>query len=298
MNKTPKYNPFWRVCLPFILYMIIQAVVQLIVSFALVAINTEELAKVYATLSEMPTEAELTTVIASMTTIMMEVILERYVEITGIIALCTIPIMAVFFRNDRKREKELNLPVNLKASAKKYVFLPILGIAICLGFNCLIMMTNLAFLSGSYLESSGLFYSASFPVQIVCIGIIVPISEELLFRGVIFKRFREVARFKKAALFSALIFSLIHTNMLQMIYALVLGMFLAYVYEKYGSFKAPVLLHISVNIVSLVCTELQILDLLYAIPMIMAIAVVICAFVGAVMFIQIQKIKEKEYSVE
>lgn len=291
MNKTPNYNPFWRVCGPFILYTVIQFVAQIIVSLVLVVSNTDELAKAYATLSEVSTDAEWTAAITSMTSYMMKVMLEHYVEITGVIALCTIPVMAVFFNKDRKREQ--NLLVNLKAPAKKYIFLPILGFAICLGFNCLIIMTDLAFVSESYLSSSSLFYSASFPIQVVCIGIIVPISEELLFRGVVFKRLREVVDLKKAALVSAIIFALIHSSFLQMVYAFVLALFLAYVYEKYGSFKAPVLLHISVNLVSLICTECKILDLLYAVPMLMAIAVVVCAFIGALMFILIQKIKEK-----
>lgn len=291
MNKTPNYNPFWRVCGPFILYTVIQFVAQIIVSLVLVVSNTDELAKAYATLSEVSTDAEWTAAITSMTSYMMKVMLEHYVEITGVIALCTIPVMAVFFNKDRKREQ--NLLVNLKAPAKKYIFLPILGFAICLGFNCLIIMTDLAFVSESYLSSSSLFYSASFPIQVVCIGIIVPISEELLFRGVVFKRLREVVDLKKAALVSAIIFALIHSSFLQMVYAFVLALFLAYVYEKYGSFKAPVLLHISVNLVSLICTECKILDLLYAVPMLMAIAVVVCAFIGAVIFILIQKIKEK-----
>lgn len=293
MNKTPKYNPFWRVCGPFILYMVIQFVVQLIVSFVLVALNTEELAKVFATLNETSTDAELTAAITSMMSIMMEVVLDRYVEITGIIALCTIPVMAIFFRKDRLREKEQNIPVNVKASARKYVYLPILGIAVCLGFNCLIMMTNLAFSSESYLSNSALFYSASFPVQIVCIGIIVPISEELLFRGIVFKRLREFVSFRRAVVFSAFVFAMIHSSFLQMVYAFVLAWLLAYAYEKYGSFKAPVVLHISVNLVSIVCTELQILDLLYAVSILMGITVVICAFAGALVFIQIQKINEK-----
>ncbi len=293
MNKTPKYNPFWRVCGPFILYMAIQFVAQIIVSLFLVVGNADELAKFYATLNEVATDAEWSIAITNMTSYMMEVILEHYVEITGVIALCTIPVMAVFFKKDRKREQEQNLMVNLKAPIKNYILLPILGCAICLGFNCLIIMTNLAFTSESYLSSSNLFYSASFLVQIVCIGIIVPISEELLFRGVIFNRLHEFAGFKRAAVFSAFIFALIHASYLQMIYAFVLALFLAYVYEKFGSFKAPVLLHICVNLVSLVCTEWKIFDLLYAVPVMMAITVVICACIGAIMFIQIQKIREK-----
>lgn len=121
----------------------------------------------------------------------------------------------------------------------------------------------------------------------------MPISEELLFRGIVFKRLREFVSFRRAVVFSAFVFAMIHSSFLQMVYAFVLAWLLAYAYEKYGSFKAPVVLHISVNLVSIVCTELQILDLLYAVSILMGITVVICAFAGALVFIQIQKINEK-----
>lgn len=293
MNNTPKQNSLWRVCGPFLLYWGVQVIAQVIVSCILVFFNSEEIAGAYTALSANPTEAEMNEVITNVMTMMMDIVMKYYVEITAFTALCTIPVMYLFFRKDRKQEIKASTPLNLKAPAKQYLWIPVLGTALCLGFNCLIIMTNLAFLSESYQETSSLFYSASFLVQIVGIGLVVPIAEELLFRGIIFKRFRETTGFKWSAICSAIIFAVIHSSMLQLIYTFILGMFLAYVYEKYGSFKAPVILHVCVNIVSIICTELQILDLLYAIPMIMAVTIVVCAFVGSVMFLQIQKIQEK-----
>ena len=43
--------------------------------------------------------------------------------------------------------------------------------------------------------------------------------------------------------------------MVQVIYAFVLGIFLAYVYEKYGTILAPVCLHVVVNLASLLITK-------------------------------------------
>lgn len=301
MNKTPKGNPFWRIVRPILIYWVVQIVALIIVSFVLVSVSSEEIAALYATVSEHATEAELENVIANMSAIVMELVWKYYVEITSFIALCTIPVTYYFFRKDRKAEIEAGISINQKAPAKQYVLIPVLGTALCLGFNCLILMTNLAFLSDSYQQTSSLYYSASFPVQLLGIGIIVPLAEELLFRGVVYKRFRENAGFKSAAIFTALFFSMTHASLPQMIYTFVLAMFLSYVYEKYGSFKAPALLHMCVNIVSLVCTKLKILDLLYAIPISMAITIVVCAFAGAVMFIQIQKIeiqKQEEKTIE
>lgn len=292
MNKTPGSKQFWRVCGPILLYWGITVVAQIITGCILVIFNAEEIAEIML-IGNNPTDAEMEAALMSVTASMTEVILKYYVEISAVTSLCTIPMTVYLFKMDRKNEVQMNTPVNKKAPLGKYIWIPILGCAVCFGFNCLILMTDLAFLSESYVETSSLFYSASFPVQIVCIGVITPLAEELLFRGIIFKRLREHAGFKVAALCASLFFATIHGSMIQMVYTLILGMFLAYVYEKYGSFKAPVLLHISVNVISLVCTELKILDLLYVFPMAMAVSIIICAFIGAVMFVQIQKIDEK-----
>ena len=89
-----------------------------------------------------------------------------------------------------------------------------------------------------------MYLFGSICVQIVGLGIVTPLAEELMFRGVLFGRCREQMGFYRAAIWSSLFFSMIHGNMIQMVYALALGMFLCYAYEKFGSLKASVLLHI------------------------------------------------------
>ena len=97
----------------------------------------------------------------------------------------------------------------------------------------------------------------------------------------------------KAALLAALLFSISHGNMVQFIYTFVLGVFLGYTYEKFGSFKAPVVLHIVVNMISLILTDTGALTWLSDEPLRMGIVTVICAFAGSAMFVLIQKINEK-----
>lgn len=293
MGKTPNSKSFWRVFGPILAYLGIMMAAQMIVGFVLIFLNAENIAELLMTLSSDATQAEIDAIYMNVTLSITEIAMKYYVEITTVAALCTVPVTAILFRKDRKNEIVNNIPVNRKAPLSRYILIPILGFAVCFGANCLIIMTNLAFVSESYQEASNLLYSASLPVQILCIGIIVPMTEELLFRGLVFKRFREITGFMKAAVGSTVFFMVIHSSLPQMIYTFLLGILLAYVYEKYGSFKAPVLLHITVNMVSIICTELRVLEILYAIPVIMVAAIVICAFVGAIMFILIQKIDEK-----
>ena len=235
MGKTPNSKSFWRVFGPILAYLGIMMAAQMIVGFVLIFLNAENIAELLMTLSSDATQAEIDAVYMKVTLSITEIAMKYYVEITTVAALCTVPVTAILFRKDRKNEIVNNIPVNRKAPLSRYILIPILGFAVCFGANCLIIMTNLAFVSESYQEASNLLYSASLPVQILCIGIIVPMTEELLFRGLVFKRFREITGFMKAAVGSTVFFMVIHSSLPQMIYTFLLGILLAYVYEKYGS---------------------------------------------------------------
>ena len=58
-----------------------------------------------------------------------------------------------------------------------------------------------------------------------------------------------------AIVVSALFFGLFHLNVVQGLYAFIIGLLLAYVYEKYKSIWAPILFHVAANSVSIFLTE-------------------------------------------
>lgn len=283
---------FWRLAGPLLLYWCIQFAAQVVAEMVLIIPYAGEIVSA-ASWKDTMTDADLQQAMVQMTVSAAEIFQRYYVQIFAVTALCTIPLTAFLFRRDRKRERELALPQNRMAPVWKYVWILILGIVVCIGVSCLSVMTDLAFTSKGYQETSEVLYSAGFFVQIVCLGIISPISEELMFRGVLFKRIRERCSFMQSALGASVLFAVIHGNMVQILYAFGLGMLLAYVYEKYGSFKAPVFLHIAANITSLICTETGVFDWIVLSPERMAVSVILCAFLGAVMFVLIQRIEEK-----
>ena len=67
-------------------------------------------------------------------------------------------------------------------------------------------------------------------------------------------------------------------------------MMLAYVYEKYGSVKAPILAHITANILSVVGTQFQWFDWLFKDPMRVGISTVLCAFITSSIYVMIQRL--------
>lgn len=70
-------------------------------------------------------------------------------------------------------------------------------------------------------------------------GIAAPLSEELLFRGILFERLRMALPFFWAALGSAAFFGLVHGNWAQGIYATLMGLILAWLYEKKNRLWEP-----------------------------------------------------------
>lgn len=74
-----------------------------------------------------------------------------------------------------------------------------------------------------------------------------PVAEELFFRGVLYGALRTRLPWAAAIGVSALLFSLIHTNVLGLVPILVLGALLAYVYEQTGSLLPAIAIHVAHN---------------------------------------------------
>ena len=218
-----------------------------------------------------------------------EAIARYQVEIMMLSALGTIVLTGILFARDRKLEQKAGVVLPERASLSKYWTVVIFGISGCIAATCLMAMVQLAFYDEQYQQAAQITYSAGFLVQIIGLGIVIPIAEELMFRGILYKRFRERQGFWYSALWSALLFSFIHSNTTQMIYAFLLGVLLSYLYEKFGSFRAPVVLHILLNTGSVVFTELGVFHWIAGSPVRMAGAVIAGAFLCSVMFVVIQR---------
>lgn len=215
------------------------------------------------------------------------------VLVDGIATAVTIPIMFFMFHRDRVKEKVMGVVQPEKAKAWKYFAVIGIAVALCVGLNCLIIMSGLSPRDEAYQETMTVMYSAPMLVQVICLGILAPVCEELVFRGLMFKRLRAQTGFLLAAIYSTTIFAVIHGNMVQIIYAFVMGMVFAYVYEKYGSVKAPILAHIGANMVSLVCTELDSFGWMLEDPIRIKVVTIVCAAIASSMYVFIQRIDEK-----
>lgn len=222
-----------------------------------------------------------------------EVLLHYTTEIQGIAALATIPVMAFLYYKDRKRERLNGVVANKKAPLVQYLPMLVMAGMLNIALNNLIMVGNLASYSTEYRETTEAFYSSPLAMQILCLGILVPIAEELVFRGLMYRRMREDTGVVLSIIYSAVVFGVIHGNMVQILYGTAMGLMLAYVCEKYGTVAAPIAAHITVNLVSILVTYFNVYNRIQENILIVGVVTVVCATGAACMFLTVQRIDEK-----
>ena len=103
---------------------------------------------------------------------------------------------------------------------------------------------------GTYDNTKEILNNSSYFMLIITTAIIAPISEEFMHRGVVYNRFKRICPPVLAAIISSIIFGIIHMNFVQGPYAFLVGLAAVYVYERYKSIIAPIILHVTANSVS------------------------------------------------
>lgn len=93
-------------------------------------------------------------------------------------------------------------------------------------------------------------------IGILYVVIMGPIAEELVFRGVtFFYARRATGRFWLANTIQALAFGIMHMNLVQGIYAFFIGLVLGWIYERFHSLYASILVHILFNLLGTLVLE-------------------------------------------
>ena len=89
-------------------------------------------------------------------------------------------------------------------------------------------------------------------LSLFIISIIVPIIEELIFRGFFYDAVKLLTNDVIAIIFTSLAFAIAHVDFRQMLYALFAGFFLAYIRYKYKNVIYTILMHLLMNMITLV----------------------------------------------
>ena len=125
---------------------------------------------------------------------------------------------------------------------------------------CIILLSvGLSILSGYVVEhlinvfngykqvSNNIRQGMSSPLGLLSGIVLIPIFEEILFRGLIFNELRKNINLVASVIIAALIFGMAHGNILQGIYASLLGVVLTLVYYWTKSLVASIIAHMTYN---------------------------------------------------
>ncbi len=147
-----------------------------------------------------------------------------------------------------------------------------------------------------YRMSSGVAIDSWFAFGMAMLGIVIlpAFSEELVFRGIVFQGLKRYG--KAAAIFgSALLFGIMHMNVVQFIYAFQCGLLLGLVVYKTDNIKYGIIMHGLSNLISVVVTfatsgmtdsQLTESPLVVALSLVMFAVSVLCLALGLVYFLK------------
>lgn len=168
-------------------------------------------------------------------------------------ALLCIPVYYQIYQKDLKEagEEKKNIPFTTKDMAVVICA----GAALALFMNDLLMLTPLPQLFSGYEETNEILASEGMLLQILSAGIFACIVEEVSMRGIVYLRMKRYWGKRRAMVFSALVFGLYHMNVVQAVYAFVLGLFFVWVYERYDNLWASCIAHMSANLLVLLLSE-------------------------------------------
>lgn len=128
--------------------------------------------------------------------------------------------------------------------ALRYLALAVFAVASVVFFNTLVSLSGLAGRSAAFQETARNQYAVSLGMGLILYGGVSPVVEEVVFRYLLYNRLRRAqGRVAFGVMASSFLFAVYHGNIVQGVYAFVLGVLIACAYCYFDSFLAPVLFH-------------------------------------------------------
>lgn len=137
------------------------------------------------------------------------------------------------------------------------IFLAVLYIVLLGPLVTLCNAITMLFVDNTATEILTVVSEISFGGMFFFVGLLAPVCEEIVFRGILYTGFRKKGTPMQAILWTAVLFGLFHMNLNQMVYAAVLGIAFGLLREATGNIWAGIIGHISINSYSVFLYYLQ-----------------------------------------
>lgn len=126
----------------------------------------------------------------------------------------------------------------------RYAVLAVFAAASVVFFNTLVSISGLMERSAAFQETARSQYAVSLGMGLFLYAGVAAVAEEVVFRFLLYNRLRRSGgRTAFGVVASAFLFGVYHGNIVQGVYAFVLGVLIAYAYIYFDNFFAPVLFH-------------------------------------------------------
>lgn len=176
-------------------------------------------------------------------------------SLTTLAAVLVLPFLLYMIKKDRLCRGET---VCGRLTSGKSMGIFLFALVCNLGFtvlgNLLIQAVSVVFsMEISNTVQEGLF-SSNVIMQLMGIGIVVPVMEEVLFRGLVYNRFKDYNKEWLSGILGAAVFAIYHGNLMQIIFAFPMALIITETYRRNKTLAAPILFHVTVNISSVLIT--------------------------------------------
>lgn len=163
-----------------------------------------------------------------------------------------IPVFLVAFLRDRRKERSIGIDMGRHTLPSA-----LLGVLAAVGLYFVVdgVLTFLlealpGWLVNQYMEAMEQTMNAQSGMEwlaVISVVLLAPIMEELMMRGLVQKRLRVLMPEKAALFVAAVLFGVLHMNIIQGVYAFLLGLFLGWTYQKSKRLIVPILGHLAFN---------------------------------------------------
>lgn len=182
-------------------------------------------------------------------------------EINIVTFVITIPLLILYMHLDKKHAAILNVKRAKSVSWYKFLILPFMGAAVCVAGTFMTVLGGWQLIGMNNVAEE--FFCGKTVIELISIGILYPVADELLFRGLLYVRLRVRMPKYAAAAFASLVYAFYSTNLSQGVYAFCVSLLLTYIYERYNSIIAPILFSIAANVITVLEKEKGILRPFY-----------------------------------
>ncbi len=147
--------------------------------------------------------------------------------------------------------------VQVRSGMRPYLLTAVLSAGFTLAANLFVNAVGMFNYAQDYVAIARQMYSEPLYMQVLAIALLVPMAEELMFRGLIYERMRGFMSEKNAIIVTSVLFGFYHGNWIQIVYAFFFSLLMFFVYNKCGDFKSPLLFHIISNTSALCLNQLN-----------------------------------------